>query len=134
MKCPQTVPPSQITGNSCYTGTHSTRLASSEICITYLHESSTAAGKVRRPAAQSKLRELRQRARATCFVPLSTSRKKGLFLEVMCEMMSASRKRGLFLEVKPVNVTGLRSPGHSVQKMQNNRNFTLSRFYVEPLS
>ena len=41
----------------------------------------------------------------------------------MCEMMSASRKRGLFLEVKPVNVTGLRSPGHSVQKMQNNRDF-----------
>ncbi len=29
--------------------------------------------------------------------------KKGLFLEVMCKMMSASRKRGLFLEVKPVN-------------------------------
>ena len=55
--------------------------------------------------------------RYACFVPLSTSRKKGLFLEV-----------------KPVNVTGLRSPGHSVQKMQNNRDFTLSRFYVEPLS
>ena len=84
--------------------------------------------RIRQPAAQSKLRELRQRARATCFVPLSTSRKKGLFLEVMCEMMSASRKRGLFLEVKPVNVTGLRSPGHSVQKMQKNRGF-----YVEPI-
>ena len=90
----------------------------------------TAAGNGQ-PAAQSKLRELRQRARATCFVPLSTSRKKGLILEVMCEMMSASRKRGLFLEVKPVNVTGLRSPGHSVQKMQNNRNFTLSH-YLDP--
>ena len=73
------------------------------------------------------LRELCVKAHSACFVPLSTSRKKGLFLEVMCEMMSASRKRGLFLEVKPVNVTGLRSPGHSVQKMQNNRDFTLSR-------
>ena len=82
MKCPQTVPPSQITGNSCYTGTHSTRLASSEICITYLHESSTAAGNGQ-PAAQSKLRELRQRARSACFVP-------------------------------------------AMQKMQNNRDFTLS--------
>ena len=37
-------------------------------------------------------------------VPLSTSRKKGLFLEVMCKVMSASRKRDLFLEVKAVNI------------------------------
>lgn len=33
-------------------------------------------------------------------VPLSTSRKRGLFLEFMCKVMSASRKKGLFLEVK----------------------------------
>ncbi|WP_417172125.1 hypothetical protein, partial [Alistipes putredinis] len=43
---------------------------------------------IRQPAAQSKLRELRQRARSACFVPV-------------------------------------------MQKMQNNRNFTLSRILAD---
>ena len=47
--------------------------------ISYLHGTSTAAGKVRRPAAQSKPRELRPRARAACFVPvMATNMSAGI--------------------------------------------------------
>ena len=68
----------------------------------------TAAGNGQ-PAAQSKLRELRQRARSACFVPVVAINKPD-FLAGYSLFYESARYRGDFLAA-----------------IENNRNFTLSR-------
>ena len=71
---------------------------------------------IRKQAAQSKLHELRQRARYACFVP-SDFQKKGHYLGSQVQNDVNFQKKGVFL-------------GYHLclrWERQNNRNFTLSR-------
>ena len=72
-------------------------------------------GNIRQPAAQSKLRELRQRARSACFVPVVAINKPD-FLAGYSLFYESARYRGDFLAA-----------------IENNRNFPVepNEFWIK---
>ena len=80
----------------------------------------TANGKYGQPAAQSKLRELRQRARAACFVQL-LSTKTPVFVQLL------STKTPVFVDRQHQKSTSV----HEIVG-SGGQNAKQPRFYVEP--